>query len=773
MAQDIFDTISATPNAPTQNQGGGDIFDQVSSTPAFDPMHQFDNLPVNERPSVTLNEGSHPTYGAPQQPSVLSSLTRGFMKNSPIEAARTNDVDYGNQDKYPKPNPGENMFQYIARVRDYQKPREEQIAQKGTLNQMELPMDAALTVSGAAAPLKTAKALGMFTALDKGTSAVGLNPDKIENPNLRDAAQLTKFGVLGGLSGKLSDIKPADVTNPGEINQKDYNSLIDKHASIYRDILNPFKGTIKKVEIKSGKDLNDSFKLAAQEGLVIGKDEAGKIDTTGAINQLKQSVSPLYEQQNEILDSNPEKQFDLNELGSNVKRALSQKTKNASDLDASKAQVDNEINAEIERHGDMVNGSTLNMIKQGMWSKAYKPLEPSSNDTARQIGFAAKDAIEKAYPDQAIKETNAKIGKYLDLQRLLEDSHGKVIQKGKIGRYSNQIIGAVTGHASGFPGAEIIGGFVGGKVSDFMNDPTRITQGLSDKIKNLTITNPDVPNTTRPGTVTPEVMNAPESAKFSLNPFERLLPQPTANEKLGIPNIFSDRGNTPQAPIGRRNQIAPTEKVGEAIAGQRPPVPYEPGQEAIVTKPPQIPLDKITPEAKENAKDAINRMWYEKMTGQKLPDITKKAAIIGGATALGSMLGQDKAQAMSKLAINDKDAVRTILGEAEGEGLDSQKAHASAIRNRNTLQGAYGKNAVVIEDGNYYRKTPNGLRKISPKIVAQVTQAWKDSKNQDFSGGANHWFSQEDLQLPKVQRMIKDMKLIKIVNGTSFYREGK
>ena len=164
---DIFDKIT-TKTPPTS----GDIFDRI------------------ELPQET-----------PRGSSVLSKATRTFMGASPIESIKT--MQESSQD-FPEPSPGEGLFSYINKIKGtpaLQK-REEGITGRGTLPQFGNLMQAGLAVAGANAPLSTLKTVGKFGALEGISEATGLNKaiQGIKQPDIRDIADITKFGAEGGLA---------------------------------------------------------------------------------------------------------------------------------------------------------------------------------------------------------------------------------------------------------------------------------------------------------------------------------------------------------------------------------------------------------------------------------------------------------------------------------------------------------------------------------------------------------------------------------------------
>lgn len=98
--------------------------------------------------------------------------------------------------------------------------------------------------------------------------------------------------------------------------------------------------------------------------------------------------------------------------------------------------------------------------------------------------------------------------------------------------------------------------------------------------------------------------------------------------------------------------------------------------------------------------------------------------------------------------ITDSQAVNAILGEAEDQGLLGMTALGEAIRNRGSLKGVYGYKAIVIKDGNYYRKTKKGLIPISKATVKQAEEAWKASATSNYVLGADHWENVKAFGMP-------------------------
>lgn len=145
---------------------------------------------------------------------------------------------------------------------------------------------------------------------------------------------------------------------------------------------------------------------------------------------------------------------------------------------------------------------------------------------------------------------------------------------------------------------------------------------------------------------------------------------------------------------------------------------------------------------------------------------------VGKALGMAS-LGLAGTLGLSKKAeaeeISQEDKLKAILGEAEGEGLDGMRAISSAIDNRGTLKGVYGKDAIIIKDGQYYRKTDKGLRKLSPLVIKQAKQAIEDANKKDYADGATNW----EGTAFKEPYWAKSMTFVKQVKNQKFYKPKK
>lgn len=116
--------------------------------------------------------------------------------------------------------------------------------------------------------------------------------------------------------------------------------------------------------------------------------------------------------------------------------------------------------------------------------------------------------------------------------------------------------------------------------------------------------------------------------------------------------------------------------------------------------------------------------------------------------------------------ITEIQAVRAILGEAEGESLVGMTAIAEVIRTRGNMQGIYGYHAVKYTNGVYYR----GHRHILNKIALQALKAWKDSSTTHYSANAQGWGSRTDLEAFHTQSWFRKCVIVAKYGNHYFWR---
>jgi len=258
-------------------------------------------------------------------------------------------------------------------------------------------------------------------------------------------------------------------------------------TDLFRRILKPTAGDIKKLEIKQRKDIDESMALAAEEGLPINKSSDNRLDTTEAIKIVNENNREVNQVLEEILKLDTEKRFSLEEIRTRAISGLNEKFKkqkiSTEEYDKSIEDVNELIDKDIKYRGSEVTGYDLNGVKKGFWLQGYDQGRPTKYSVSRQLGRYAKEMIEEGYSDSNIKGLNNLSGKYATLEELLSKAHARVVEKGKIGRYTAQGIGAyVGGKILGAPGAAL-GGWAGGKINDYMVSPKRLSIIASRKAR--------------------------------------------------------------------------------------------------------------------------------------------------------------------------------------------------------------------------------------------------------------------------------------------------
>lgn len=324
-----------------------------------------------------------------------------------------------------------------------------------------------------------------FAGLGKIPSAVIAAPTLIEGIKEKDPTKIAigGLGVAGAKYSKGKWIEP-DIVSAGKktISKASGKPVLppaEKATKIAQDataemrtILKPNAGEIRNLEIRQGKNLDDYYRLAAEEKLPIGQTADKKLDTTEAREILSSKMSNLKNIQDEMLKTDTAKKFDLLEIGNKAKQENEVTIKNATKLKEANRDIDEFILDEVERNGRYVDGVTLNNFKSGMWTTGYNLMKPTAQSTARKLGHIAKEAIEEAYPDLTIKEINELSSNYATLYHLLESAQTKVVQGGVMQKYIAQGIGAIAGAKIPVAGP-IAGQWLGGKVSEAIYSPAR------------------------------------------------------------------------------------------------------------------------------------------------------------------------------------------------------------------------------------------------------------------------------------------------------------
>lgn len=236
-----------------------------------------------------------------QRPSILASLMRSIMRNSPYEQFKTG-VTLMEQGM-PEVKEGQSLRDYQKEVAKQLQPREEEIARKGTLAQFEGPIMAGLAISGGTAPLQTIKALGKFGILEGLANVTGLNRaiQQIPQPELKDIADIAKVGIEGAVAMKPWQLPKPVKTATTKIAGRVINSLIKPRHRDFMFGKNPGEGVAKegivaanlgnlkeKVQVRT-KDLMNSISEIRSSAANFDK----KVDVTKTTQPLKNALNFL------------------------------------------------------------------------------------------------------------------------------------------------------------------------------------------------------------------------------------------------------------------------------------------------------------------------------------------------------------------------------------------------------------------------------------------------------------------------------------------------
>lgn len=309
-------------------------------------------------------------------------------------------------------------------------------------------------------------------ALGYGVSALGMAGDIATSP--ADLATILAPKVPGAarVAKMIGGTKPAKAIGQFMTKERHLTKTapqLEKQAvDIYRQVLRPTAGEVKTIEIKKRGSIRDPLTIAAEEKLPIGVSKEGgvnKLDTTAARKTVSARIDELDTKLSDTLKATKKTQpyIDLTDIRKQAKAQARKSIANDTEYNAYAKDIDQYIDDAIAARGRYVSGSDLNEIKRGMYSTGYNAMNPTSDKAARIVGRVAKNKIEKAYTGKNVKQINDTMGKYLTLQKLLENAQGRVVAGGRIGKYVAQGIGAGLGAAAGGP-LPVIGPLMGGMI---------------------------------------------------------------------------------------------------------------------------------------------------------------------------------------------------------------------------------------------------------------------------------------------------------------------
>ena len=336
----------------------------------------------------------------------------------------------------------------------------------------------------------------------------------------------------------------------------------------YRRAVNPLKHDIQRIEVKGGKDLDDTLQFMAEEKVVPKQDRHGRMVTLEEADLLQDKKDVIDTRLAESLDD-VEQKNDLNLLREKAKNEL--RASNLPDLDKRLEDVDALIDGELSRRGgrSMITDRELHNVKNVFWSTGYDFNRATRSPTAKKLGFLAKSLIHDNNPDVNIRAVNELSGQFADAIALLKGIHGNVVKGGKLGGWFNSLLfGFIFDRVlNQIPILKALaipfGHFVGKYYNQFLTDPERIVRLALKKMRQSGV-EPRANN----------ILKEFEAALWKRETDKKFLPAPRTNHPPETSIIRLPRQGIAEGQALLREGDRPG--AGKATFGGKPPAPALP-----------------------------------------------------------------------------------------------------------------------------------------------------------------------------------------------------
>lgn len=270
--------------------------------------------------------------------------------------------------------------------------------------------------------------------------------------------------------------------------KQDAKVLAEK-TEMYRKILGESKGEAKKSQnmFMRGQKRN-VLELLAKEESIIEKTSDNKLDTTSARQDIRNKLDAAEHELTIELTKDPAPKHSIQELKQRAitdiqKRFDVTATERKTMIKELEAIIDDEITSRGQQAGSDVKLTDLEMnnFKRGLYKLAGDyTRSPSINAEYKTLARYAKEAIESKNKNEKVKSLHSREGDLLEIDKTLENAHGRVVSGGRLGKYLNKGLGAVIGSSFG-PFGAMVGAEVADIVTDYKNNPARKTGGKSAK----------------------------------------------------------------------------------------------------------------------------------------------------------------------------------------------------------------------------------------------------------------------------------------------------
>lgn len=271
---------------------------------------------------------------------------------------------------------------------------------------------------------------------------------------------------------------------------------LDKAESVYSEVLNLGKRQLRNQQTAalSGRAEKNVPRLLAQEGIALKRTPDGKLDTTEAIQTLRERMDKVDDHLTAALEKDPTPWLDYDSLMEKTKTQIQSGPGTASQKKAMLADIQSIVGDEKEALGvttggdiALANGSQAATFKKGLYSMAdYDQTKtPDSQKAIKLLAKNVKEEIESHYGDENIKGINDVIGSYSEMIKALKSIHGGVVRGGMLGRRLNQLGGLAIGMMGAGPAGGIAGAEVAGRLTDYALDPARRTSSAAKALEGV------------------------------------------------------------------------------------------------------------------------------------------------------------------------------------------------------------------------------------------------------------------------------------------------